>query len=240
MPRDLNARQLKFAQAIAAGKTRIEAYEEAGYSTRGKRETRVRVAKKTAKHPEIRAAVEKMQLQLLPDPGDVREIRAHAMGVIVKLSLEAGDEKVRLAAATWLHEETGKQIAERERLEKTQQQRPPRWESDAEIIAELRMLYAKALPKREPELLETVSDWTADGQAGEAPAENLPQVAGPLAEVRAGAEPVCGEDEPPESGETAAVEVPLVAEKLNPAVQYRMERIPGCFPAKYRCVPIEP
>jgi len=35
-------------------------------------------------------------------------------------------------------------------------------------------------------------------------------------------------------------EVSLVAEKLNPAVQYRMERIPGYFPPKYRRVPVEP
>jgi hypothetical protein len=35
------------------------------------------------------------------------------------------------------------------------------------------------------------------------------------------------------------VEVSLVAAKLNPAVQFRMERIPGFFPARYRRVAIE-
>src|SRR5262249_34678015 len=72
-------------------------------------------------------------------------INEHAMGVVVELSLEAKDDRVRLAAATWLHQESGKQIAERERLEKFEQQRAPRRESQEEIIAGVRMLYAKAL-----------------------------------------------------------------------------------------------
>ena len=53
------------------------------------------------------------------------------------MSLEAADEKVRLSAARWLHEETGKQLAERERLEKLEQQRAsPRRERDQQIISE--------------------------------------------------------------------------------------------------------
>jgi hypothetical protein len=104
------------------------------------------------------------------------------------------------------------------------------------VISELRELYAKAL--NEPALVEAVSD----GQAGEAGAENLPQVAGPLVEVAAGAEPARAEaeDEAPEPGEPASVETFLVAEHLNPPVQFRRERVPGYFPAKYRRVPIEP
>ena len=39
------------------------------------------------------------------------------MAVIVGLSLNAQDEKVRMRSAEWLHEETGRQIAEQERLE---------------------------------------------------------------------------------------------------------------------------
>jgi phage terminase small subunit len=241
MPRNLSARQLKFAAAIAAGETQAAAYTAAGFAPNSSPKTAARDARRLAQKGEVRAAIEKMQLQLLPDPGDVRGIRAHAMGVIVRLSLEAEDEKVKLQAARWLHEETGRQIAERERLEKIQQQSAPRRESDAEIIAELRMLYAKALPSApESELLEAVSDGTADGQPGEATAENLPQVAELLAEVAASAEPTRAEDEAPEPGENATVDVSSGAEKLNPAVQYRRERIPGYFPAKYRRVPIEP
>jgi hypothetical protein len=49
-----------------------------------------------------------------------------------------------------------------------------------------------------------------------------------------------GEDEAPEPSKTATVEVSLVADPLKPAAQFRMERIPGYFPARYRRVPIEP
>jgi len=119
----------------------------------------VRSAKRAAKKGEIRAAIEEMRLQLLPDPGDVRELKAHARAGMVKLSVEARDEKVRYAALEWLHEVAEKEAAERERLEKIQQQRPPRREGQEEIIAELRMLYAKALPGREPPpLVEVAAD----------------------------------------------------------------------------------
>ena len=132
MPRNLTSRQKKFIAAIAAWKTQTAAYKEAGYAANGKPRTTVRSARRLAQHAEVRAAIEEMQVQLLPDPGDVREIRAHAMGVIVRLSLEAEEEKVRLAAAQWLHEETGKQIAERERLKAE----PPREESAEEVIVQ--------------------------------------------------------------------------------------------------------
>jgi phage terminase small subunit len=242
MPRksNLNTRQRKFVAAVAQGETYAGAYRSAGYSDGGKPVTTRRNAQRLAKNAEVRASIEEMRDRLLPSPGDLKKINEHAMGVIVRLSLEAVDEKVKLAASKWLHEETGKQIAERERLEKLQQQRAPRRESQEEIIAELRMLYAKALPKREPELVETVRDWTADKQGGEAAAENLLRVAGPLAEVAVEGEPARAEDETPEPGEPATVEVSSVADTLKPAARFRMERIPGYFPARYRRVPIEP
>ena len=62
----------------------------------------------------------------------------------------------------------------------------------------------------------------------------------PLVEVETEADPAGCEDEAPEPGEPATVEVSLVAEKLNPAVKFRMERVPGFFPPKFRRVPIEP
>jgi hypothetical protein len=78
-------------------------------------------------------------------------------------------------------------------------------------VEELRALYRKALPEQEPPLVEAVSDGAADGQAGEAAAENLSQVAEPLVEVAVRAEPARAEDEAPEPGEPATVEVSIVA-----------------------------
>jgi hypothetical protein len=165
MPRNLSVRQLKFAAAVAAGKTQAAAYKG--------------LCEEAEKQAEKRQA------------------------------LDAG----RAGRTTDRHEE---------------------------IVAELRALYRKALPEQEPLVVEAESDGAADGQAGEAAAENLPQVAGPVAEVAAGGEPVYGEDEAPGPDKATTVEVSVVAKKLNPAVQYRMESIPGYFPPRYRRVPIEP
>jgi phage terminase small subunit len=158
MARSLTTRQRKFVAAVAAGKTQAGAYTAAGFAPNSSPKTAARDARRLAHKGEIRAAIEKMQLELLPQPKDLRAINEHAMAVIVRLSLEAEEEKVKLAAAQWLHEETGRQIAERERLEKIQQQRPVRRENQEGVIAELRMLYAKALPGRRPPLLETVAE----------------------------------------------------------------------------------
>jgi hypothetical protein len=178
----------------------------AGFAPNSSPKTAARDARRLAQKGEIREAIEKMQLELLPQPKDLRAINEHAMAVIVRLSLEAEEEKVKLAAAQWLHEETAKQLVERERLEKIQQQRPPRRESQEKIVAELRMLYERALPGREPPWLEAVSDGTADGQEGEAPAENLSQAA------------AAPED---------AAEMP---EKVEERPEYRM--LPGRFPPR--------
>ena len=70
--------------------------------------------------------------------------------------------------------------------------------------------------------------------------EPAEEEAEPLVEVATEDDPAGGEAEAPEPDEPATVEVSLVAEKLSPDVQYRMERIPGHFPARYHRVPIEP
>ena len=221
MPRNLTSRQKKLIAAIAAGKTQTAAYKEAGYAANGKPRTTVRSARRLAQHAEVRAAIEEMQVQLLPDPGDVREIRAHAMGVIVRLSLEAEEEKVRLAAAQWLHEETGKQIAERERLKAE----PPREESAEEVIVQLRKLYATVLGEQVP-LVEAVSDGTVAEEAtgllggGEPSGESSNEEASwtsPSAKGEEGS-----------GGTTAPASSTFTMQRITP---------PGYFPAKFKRVP---
>jgi hypothetical protein len=156
MARELNTRQLKFAAAVAAGRTRIEAYEEAGYAVNGKRETAVRNAKRKAKHVEVRAAIEEMQLQLMPAPDDMRAVYAHGLATIIQLSNSCEDSRTRLAAAQWLCAEAKEQAEKRQTLEAARGTNPRE-----EIIAELRALYRKALPEREP-LVEAVSTLPGD------------------------------------------------------------------------------
>src|SRR5215831_2766288 len=181
-----------------------------------------------AKHPRIAAAIQEMQLQLLPALKDMEQVYAHGLATVIQLC-SCEDSRIRLMAAERLMAEAKEQAEKRRELEAGRAARTG--ESHEEIMAQLRMLYAKALPEREPLVVE-VSDGAADGQAGEAATENLAQVTGPLMEVAAGAEPARAEDEAPEPGEPAMVE--------DSPVQFRLERIPGFFPARFRRVPIEP
>ena len=185
-------------------------------------------AKRAAKHPGIASRIRELQIQLLPAPEDIKAVYAHGLGTIIQLSNSSEDSRVRLKAAQWLCAEAERR--ETLEAEKRETQEAARTSDPQEILSQLSALYQKALPAQEP-LVEEVSDEMADGQA-----ENLPQVAEPLVE----AEPTRGEAEAPEPDEPATVEVSLVAEKLSPDVQFRMERIPGYFPARYRRVPIEP
>jgi len=108
-----------------------------------------------------------------------------------------------------------------------------------ETVEELRALYRKALPEQEPPLVEAASDGAADGQAGEAAAEHLSQVAEPLVEVAAKAEPTRAEEEAPEPGEPATVEVSIVVAS-QPALSVPAGAHSLLFPAKCRRVPIQP
>ena len=144
MARKLNTRQVQFAVKVAEGNPLVTAYREVYKPANDKAASVYQNAKRSARHPGIAARIKELQLELLPDPGDVRAIRAHAMAVIVGLSLNAQDEKVRMRSAEWLHEETGRQIAEQERLEGARV--VPAANSPEAIFEELRGLYQKALP----------------------------------------------------------------------------------------------
>jgi hypothetical protein len=231
--RKLNTRQLEFAVRVAEGEPLVAAYREVYKPANAKAASVYQNAKRSAKHPGIAARIKELQVELLPAPEDMRAVYAHGLATIIQLSISSEDSRVRLRAAQWLCAEAEKREAlEAEKRETLETAGTPN--EGEEILSKLRALYDKVLPELEP-LVEAVGDEMADGSA-----ENLPQVAEPLVHVAAEAEAACGEDESAEPGETAAVEVSLVAEKLNPAVQYRMERIPGYFPARYRRVPIEP
>jgi len=141
---------------------------------------------------------------------------------------------VRLNAAQWLVRGGGKASRKRQTLEADRTTDRPE-----ETVEELRALYRKALPEQEPPLVEAVSDGAADGQAGEAAAEHLSQVAEPLVEVAAKAEPARAEEEAPEPGEPATVEVSIVVAS-QPALSVPAGAHSLLFPAKCRRVPIQP
>jgi hypothetical protein len=223
---------MQFATSVAAGKPLVAAYREVYKPANDKAASVYQNAKRSARHPGIAARIQELQLELLPAPEDMKAVYAHGLATIIQLSNSCEDSRVRLHAAQWLCAEAEKRKTLE--AEKRETQEAARTSDPQELVSQLEALYRKALPELEP-LVEEVNDETTDGQA-----ENLPQAAELVGEVDAGAEPICGEDEAPESDETATVEVSLIAEKLNPPVQFRMERVPGFFPPRYRRVPIEP
>jgi hypothetical protein len=229
----LNARQVQFAVKVAEGEPLVAAYREVYKPANDKAPSVYQNAKRAAKHPGIAARIQELQLELLPAPEDMKAVYAHGLATIIQLSISSENSRVRLHAAQWLCAEAEKRktLEAEKREDILEAARTP---NPQEVLSQLEALYQKALPELEP-LVEEVNDETTDGQA-----ENLPQAAELLGEVEAGAEPECGEDEATDSDKPATVGVSLVAEKLNPAVQFRMERVPGYFPPKYRRVPIEP
>jgi hypothetical protein len=206
--RELDARRLKFAAAVAQGKTYSAAYREAGYSANGKPTTVGRSAQKLSQNGRVREAIQKMRQQLLPDPGDVRDLHAHALGVVVELSLHSPDQRVRLQAATWLREETGKLIEERKRLEQAVE--PCEAQEQSVLVAELREIYAAALPWK----VETgpVAE-TANEAAVEPQVETSPLKSSGLVE---------------KTDEVGGVEAEA-AEPARPQVRYKLRPKPGQF-----------
>ena len=94
MPRksNLNTRQRKFVTAVAQGETYAGAYRAAGYADNGKPVTTRRNAQRLVKNAKVRASIEEMRLELLPQPKDLREIHEHAMGVIEVVARSGGRE----------------------------------------------------------------------------------------------------------------------------------------------------
>jgi len=241
MPRNLTSRQLKFAAAVAGGKAQTAAYKEAGYATNGKPRTAVRNARALAQNAEVRASIREMQLQLLPAPGDMKAVYEHGLATILQLT-KCEDSKVRLAAAEWLCAEAEKQAEKRKTLEaeKRETLEAAGTGDPRELLSQLEALYRKALPELEP-LVEEVSDEMADGQAWEAPAKNLQQVAEPLVEVAA-------EDAPPAKSVAEFLEEisqppPTEAEVPQPPApepryEERLVSKPGHFPPQFMKVPV--
>jgi phage terminase small subunit len=149
--RDLNSRQMRFVAAVAQGKTQRAAYEEAGYVCGGKPGTTARNARRLAQNPQVRAAIREMRRQVLPAP-DIGACYQQLLTSALKLAETASDDKTRLGALQWagatlekirkLKEaaRTAEQATKPEGAEKPEEERE-------QIIAELRSIYASALPR---------------------------------------------------------------------------------------------
>ena len=149
--RDLSNRRMKFVLAVAEGRTQIAAYREAGYVCGGKPGTTARNARRLAQNPQVRAAIREMRRQVLP-AADVGALYQQLLAAAFKLAETAKDDKTRLGALQWagatlekirkLKEaaRTAEQATKPEGAEKPEEERE-------QIIAELRSIYASALPR---------------------------------------------------------------------------------------------
>jgi hypothetical protein len=215
MPKNLTSRQLKFAAAVAGGKTQTVAYKEAGYTTNGKPRTAVRNARALAQNAAVRVSIREMQLQLLPAPGDMKAVYEHGLATILQLT-KCEDSKVRLAAAEWLCAEAEKQAEKRKTLEaeKRETQEAARTSDPQEILSRLGALYQKALPAQEP-LVEEVSD-EEDAPPAKSVAEFLEEISQP----------------PPMEAEVPQPPAP------EPRYEERLVSKPGHFPPQFMKVPV--
>lgn len=110
-------------------------------------------AKKTAKHPRVKAEIERLMLELLPPVANMRAAYDHAFSTILKLTLEAPDLRLRFDAARWLRDE----------YERRQQLEAPTVSESAEMaLATLRELYQQiqAMPERDGPLTVEIDQET--------------------------------------------------------------------------------
>jgi hypothetical protein len=66
-------------------------------------------SKKVAKHPKVKAEIERLRLALLPPLEDLKAVYDHAYAAVVRLSVESPDERLRFDACRWLRAEYEKQ-----------------------------------------------------------------------------------------------------------------------------------
>jgi hypothetical protein len=188
-----------------------------------KRTTREVAAKKAAKHPRVRSEITRLTMEMLPKVEDMRRAYDHALAVILRLTVESPDDRLRFDAARWIRTECEKNGRLAAEIVTESRARVAR-ESPEQIIAELRAIYAKALgpqPAGEPLTLEVAVE-------GVAPEANCVSAESPdvLADA-SGAEKLASYDSAESEGRPEADESgPL----------FRRVAVPGTFPPKFRRV----
>jgi hypothetical protein len=217
MANQLTAREQRFA-ALLLETTKVDAYGQAGYSQKGSRATQTVDAYRLSKRPKVQREVARLLRQRAFPSNDYKQLQETAIAGLMEMFLYDANSRVRLKAGSML-------LAYADAGLKLHPEPSAKERAFDEITEYIARKHEEAMG-REPEQALIME-----------PAEEETE---PLVEVAAEDEPACREAEALEPDETGTVEVSLVAEKISPDVQFRMERIPGYFPARYRRVPIEP
>jgi hypothetical protein len=164
--------QTRFAAGLAAGQSKVDAYVAAHPKQQGKRKTVKTNAAAAAKQQ----AVQFELARLLTDPailehcpGSVEPhlLMEHGVAILVRLSKGSAGPELAFKSAIWLVEH-----AVREREREREMKRLARKDSKAEIIADLRGLYAAALAAPAEELVSEVIE--SDSEVIETSPETSP------------------------------------------------------------------
>jgi hypothetical protein len=173
-------------------------------------------ARKTAKHPRVKAEIERLLLQMLPAVSDMKRAYQHSFAAILKLSIDSTSEQMRFKCACWLRRECERQ---------SQLLAAVRPEPEEErMLAALRTLYVQieggaSHPAQALEMVDDVAD--ADGS----PAE--------VAETTMAAAEVHGEAEDSERDDDHCEE----EESSQPA--FRRGPVPGHYPPKFKTIRVK-
>ena len=166
--------QKRFAQGLALGKPATVAYKLAHPDGKpGKKTLQVRahVAKKSkAVQEELARLLAEPMLQPIvlaafAEAYDARRLREHAVGVMVRLTSNS-DPLVQMNAANWIHDYA-------RQLEDERKSKPAK-ETRESILATLRGIYSKSLPKP-PLIVESVN---SAAEAASEPVVRFPEPEG--------------------------------------------------------------
>jgi hypothetical protein len=219
MATELTVKERAFAELVVRG-SKTAAYRTV-YSAKGSPATQATNAYKLSRKPKIKIEVARLLQQRAFPADDYKRLQETAIAGLMEIFLHDADSRVRLKAGSLLlaFADAGLKL----------HPEPSEKERAFDEITQ----HIEDAARNQRETMERESEQALMVEPAEEEAE-------PLVEVAVEDEPACGEAEAPKPDETATVEVSLVADPLKPAPQFRMERVPGYFPAKYRRVPIEP
>ena len=148
MPQGATVAQKRFAQGLALGKPATVAYKLAHPGIKSNQRGLQTTAHKAKKAKAVQAELAKLLAEPMLQPlvlaafaeaFDSRRLREHAVGVMVRLSAHS-DPMIQLHAAQWIYEYS-RALEEEKRSTKT------KIESKEEVLAKLRGIYSKSLPR---------------------------------------------------------------------------------------------
>ena len=239
--RSLTSKQQRFAELLAGGSTKVDAFRQAYPSDRRGKATAWEGAKRVARHPAVAAEVQRLTLSR--SPFDMAAQAQHVAARLLELSKSSEPSVALRAIAQWGKLAEAGLLKSQPTVAQQGDIAAGRIER-ARIIEELKGLYATALgpgSQQRNELVASINAESSEGADGQ------------------GEDDGASVDEPPRSSwmdeplqslagrptdqdemggpMTREVLIGAAPESLQPAGGYELVPIPGSFPPRYRRAP---